>query len=96
MKTIEKLISIAIISLLLSTTIYAECRRSYVCDDYGDNCRYMDICDDSLDLPSIEIDPLPSLPTLDLKPLPSLDLPPLGTSQCEYKLVNGEWQNVCW
>ena len=68
---------------------------AYVCDDDGYNCRYMDICDDPLDLPSLEIDPLPSLPTLEIKPLPSLDLPPIGTSKCEYMMVNGQWQNVC-
>lgn len=81
--------------LVISANVYAECRRSYVCDDWGSNCRYMDICDDSLDLPSVGLNPLPSLPTSDLKPLPSVDLPPLGTSNCEYKQVNGLWQNVC-
>ena len=96
MKTMQKVTLIGISSLLLSTVAYAECRRSYVCDDYGNNCQYIDICDDSLDLPSVDVDPLPALPTTDLKPLPSADLPPLGTSQCEYKQVNGKWQNVCW
>jgi len=32
---------------------------------------------------------------MELKPLPSLALPPLGASKCEYKQVNGHWQNVC-
>jgi len=96
MKTSKKVTLTAIAILVISSAAYAECRRSYVCDDYGNNCQYMDICDDLLDLPSVDIDPLPSLPTTDLKPLPSLDLPPLGTSQCEYKQVNGEWRNVCW
>ena len=96
MRTMQKVTLFGIACLIISSTAYAECQRSYVCDDYGSNCQYMDICDDSLDLPSVDIDPLPSLPTTDLKPLPSLDLPPLGTSQCEYKQVDGEWQNVCW
>jgi hypothetical protein len=96
MTAIQKLMLIGFINLIMSSTVHADCKRSYVCDDYGSNCKYMDICGDSLDLPSIESDPRPSLPTLDLKPLPSLNLPPLGTSQCEYKQVNGQWENVCW
>lgn len=87
--------SIFFVGMIFSSMSFAECRRAHVCDDYGQNCRYMDVCDDLLDLPSVDIDPLPSLPTTDLKPLPSLDLPPLGTSKCEYKQVNGRWQNIC-
>jgi len=65
-KTIHKFTFFGIVNLIISSTAYAECRRSYVCDDYGNNCQYMDICDESLDLPSVDIDPLPSLPTTDL------------------------------
>ncbi|MCF6261640.1 MAG: hypothetical protein L3J98_16005 [Gammaproteobacteria bacterium] len=96
MNIIRKLILCGFATLVFSGNSYAECTRSYVCDDWGNNCKYMDICNDSLDLPSVGLDPLPSLPTTDLKPLPSVDLPPLGTSNCEYKQVNGRWQNICW
>lgn len=96
MKKLEKFFFTTLILTLLSSIVSAECRRSYVCDDWGNNCRYMDICDDSLDLPSVDLNPLPSLPSIELKPLPSLELPPIGTSKCEYKQVNGRWQNVCW
>lgn len=27
--------------------------------------------------------------------LPSVSLPPLGATECEYKQVNGIWQNIC-
>ena len=91
-----KLTLMGIIGLTISTIAYADCRKSYVCDDYGRNCQYMDICSSTLDLPSTNLPPLPALPSTSLKPLPSLDLPPLGTSRCEYKQVNGIWQNVCW
>ena len=73
----------------------ARCRKSQVCDDYGNNCRVEDICDSTLDLPSVELAPLRPLPSMDLKPLPSLELPPLGTTKCQYMQVNGRWQNVC-
>jgi hypothetical protein len=73
----------------------ARCRKSQVCDDYGNNCRVMDVCDNTLDLPSVELPPLRPLPSTELKPLPSLELPPLGTTQCQYMQVNGRWQNVC-
>ena len=73
----------------------AACRKSQVCDDYGNNCRIQDICDSNLDLPSIELAPLRPLPSTELKPLPSIELPPLGTSHCEYMQVNGRWQNIC-
>lgn len=89
---------IIFISLFLgiSTIVDAKCRKSYVCGDHGSNCRYMDICDSTIDLPSIDINPLPAMPATRLKPLKSIDLPPLGTSQCEYEQVNGRWRNICW
>ncbi|MOA00764.1 hypothetical protein D3C78_1201380 [compost metagenome] len=73
----------------------ASCRKAQVCNDFGMNCRVQQICDSTTDLPSIEVDPIPPLPSTELKPLPSVGLPPLGTSKCEYKQVNGQWLNVC-
>jgi hypothetical protein len=90
-----KKLLLVIALLALSTISYAMCRKSNVCDDYGHNCRVQDICDSNLDLPSVGLAPLTPLPTMELKPLPSLALPPLGSSKCEYKQVNGRWQNVC-
>lgn len=84
-----------LLTLLLSGYTQGDCQMSYVCHDYGSDCEYIDICDDALDLPSVDVPPLPALPSTDMKPLPSLDLPPLGTGECEYKQVDGEWQNVC-
>ncbi len=74
---------------------HAECKRAHVCDNYGQNCSYRDICTSTLDLPSVGLNPLPSLPSMELMPLPSMQLPPLGTTRCEYKQVNGQWRNVC-
>ena len=96
MKATQAAFLAAVTVISVSTAAFADCRRSYVCDDWGNNCSYMDVCDGSLDLPSVGLDPLPSLPSMELKPLPSMDLPPLGTSKCEYKQVNGMWQNICW
>ena len=73
----------------------AECRKSQVCDDYGMSCQVQDICENSLDFPSVEMAPLVPLPSTELKPLPSVNLPPLGTTQCQYMQVNGQWQNIC-
>ena len=86
-------IVIFIFFILTSFQINAACRSSKVCDGYG-NCSIQDVCDSTLDLPSMDIAPL-SLPSMDLKPMPSLDLPPLGTTDCQYMQVNGIWQNVC-
>ena len=83
------------LALSFATSAYAACRMAHVCDDYGNNCRYQNICNSSLDLPSVGLNPLPSLLSMELKPLPSMELPPLGTSKCEYKQVNGHWQNIC-
>jgi hypothetical protein len=84
-----------LLPLLFSYDAIAACHKSQVCDDYGDNCEVRDICNSSLDLPSVELAPLRPLPTLDLKPLPSMGIPPIGTSKCEYKQVNGRWRNIC-
>ncbi|MDH3310549.1 MAG: hypothetical protein OEM48_11685 [Gammaproteobacteria bacterium] len=94
---INKLLIVAVVFAIgISANADAKCRRVQVCDDYGMNCRAQDLCNSTLDLPSVDIDPLTPLPSTDLKPLPSIDLPPLRTSKCEYKQVNGQWQNVCW
>jgi len=89
------LISIVVSGVLLSSNANAQCRKSNVCDDYGQNCVVMDICDSSMDLPSIGFAPISSFPSMQLKPLPSLSLPPLGTSSCQFMQVNGLWQNIC-
>jgi hypothetical protein len=75
--------------------VHASCKKSQACDDYGQNCRVIDICDSTIDLPSVELPPLRPLPAIELKPLPSVELPPLGTTNCQYIQVNGHWQNVC-
>lgn len=90
-----KKIILALAVLLYSVPAHAACHRAAICDDYGQNCQYRDVCDSTLDLPSVELDPLPPLPSVALKPLPSVGLPPLGTSNCQYMQVNGRWQNIC-
>jgi hypothetical protein len=88
-------LAVSVVASIFASTAYAECRRASVCDDYGQNCRYQDVCDSTIDLPSVGLNPLPALPSVELKPLPSMELPPLGTSKCEYQQVNGQWQNIC-
>jgi len=95
MSKLSPVIFATIAVFAFSTNADAECRRASLCDDNGMNCQYQDVCDSTMDLPSVDINPLPALPSMELKPLPSLDLPPLGTSHCEYRQVNGQWQNVC-
>lgn len=90
-----KLLIATVIGLGSAGASNAECRKAQVCDDFGMNCRVQQICSSTTDLPSIELDPLTPLPSTRLKPLPSVGLPPLGARQCEYKQVNGQWQNVC-
>jgi hypothetical protein len=91
----SKLKAVCFALVFIGPSAWAECRKANVCDDYGRNCRIEQVCEGYLDLPSIELDPLPSLPTLELKPLPSLELPPIGTTHCEYQQVNGKWRNIC-
>ncbi len=95
MRTSIPLFFAVAVSLGVAGIAEAKCRKAQVCDDYGMNCQVQDICDGTLDLPSVDLPPLRPLPSTELKPLPSLDLPPLGTTKCEYKQVNGQWQNVC-
>lgn len=95
MNKFTQLILAVLATLAFATNAYAECRRAHICDDYGQNCRYQDICDSTLDLPSVGLNPLPASPSMELKPLPSMELAPLGTNKCEYRQVNGRWQNVC-
>lgn len=95
MKIATKAVIATVLVVGFANIANAACRKSQVCDDYGNNCRVQDICDSTLDLPSVELAPLRPLPSMELKPLPSMELPPLGTTQCQYMQVNGRWQNVC-
>ena len=45
MNKLTQFIFTVLVTLLFATNVYAECRRSHVCDDFGRNCRYQDICD---------------------------------------------------
>jgi len=80
---------------IFTASALAQCQQAQVCDDRGQNCQVRQICGSSLDLPGINLPPLQPLPSMELKPLPSMQLPPLGTTRCEYKQVNGRWQNIC-
>ena len=90
-----KLFVFLITTISVITVAEARCRKVQVCNDFGMNCKVKQLCESSLDLPSIELAPLQPLPSTRLKPLPSVSLPPLGTSKCEHKQVNGFWQNIC-
>lgn len=65
-------------TLWLGSPVEARCRRSQVCDDFGQNCQVEDLCDSRMGLPSTNLPPLPPLPSTKLKPLPPTGLPPLG------------------
>jgi len=84
-----------IVAMGIPGSVEAICHKAQVCDDYGMNCQVQDICDSSIDVPSVDVTPIQPLPSTEIKPLPSVGLPPLGTTRCEYKQVNGHWQNVC-
>lgn len=89
------LTTIILVAVGISATAEAKCRKSWVCDDYGQNCKTQQICDSKLDLPSTNVTPIKPLPSTKVKPLPSTKVPPIGTKKCEYKQVNGLWKNVC-
>lgn len=89
-----KLLSFWVI-YLFSTVSMAVCQKAQICDDYGMNCQVRDVCESTLDLPSVGLAPLPPLPSMEIKPLPSMQLPPLGTTRCQQIQVNGRWQNLC-
>lgn len=95
MKIGSRLFIGAIIAFGILDISEANCRKAQVCDDHGMNCQVQDLCDSTIDLPSVGLAPLTPLPSTQLKPLPSVGLPPLGTAQCQYMQVNGQWQNVC-
>lgn len=87
--------TILFLTLLAALNADAKCKKSYVCDDYNQNCRYVDICDNSMDMPSMEMDPPPSMNMPGLKPFKSMQFPPMGTTECRQMVVNGRWEEVC-
>ena len=96
MITLVRIVAIlAILYFVFFSEARAECNKANVCDDDGKNCRVVDVCDSYLDLPDVGVAPLKSLPPVRPKPLPSATLPPLGTIECEYRQVDGKWQELC-
>ena len=82
-------------ALLLTLPIGAEarCRVTWV-DGYQQQ-----LCDNTFDVPGVNLPGLEPLPNVSLPPLPPVGLPPLGTSSCRQAQVaiNGryEWRTVC-
>ena len=95
MKNVTLSVVLMLVLSFFTTSVVAQCRQAQVCDDRGQNCSVRQICGSTMDLPGINLPPLQPMPSMELKPLPSMQLPPLGTTRCEYKQVNGRWQNVC-
>ncbi|MCF6197726.1 MAG: hypothetical protein L3J50_13610 [Emcibacter sp.] len=95
MNILGKLLVGVVLFLVITVNAKAQCRKVQICDDYGMNCQVRQVCSNTFDLPSVEVDPITPLPSTKIKPLPPIGLPPLGTGKCEYRQVNGIWQNVC-
>jgi hypothetical protein len=95
MRILISVFFILFLSLPIFADVQAACVRSWICDDRGHNCRVTQVCDSTIDLPSVGLAPLRPLPSVRLKPLPSVGLPPLGTRSCAWRQVNGQWLNVC-
>lgn len=84
-----------ILLVLFSQAAFAECKKEYKCDEYGD-CDIVQVCDSTVDLPAINIpDIREKKPAFGLKPLPSVALPPLGTQKCSWQFVGGIYKNIC-
>ena len=63
---------------------YAKCERVSICDDYGMNCRTQQLCDNSYDVPGVNVvSPYVNRPQV--KPIQTPRVPPIGTSRCQQK-----------
>lgn len=85
---------LGLVSMLFAIPSYAVCHKQQVCDGMG-NCEIEDICQSTLDLPSVEVDPIMRPYAPSIQPIQMPIIPPIGTTSCRLRQVNGYWQNVC-
>jgi len=88
-----RIMMIILIAVVISmpATAYSVCRMKCVWNAQG-ICEYKNVCDGAYNMPDYTIPPASPVPPP--KPLPVY--PPYGTSQCQWILVNNQWQSVCW
>lgn len=85
----KKLILISLISF----KTYGLCVVQTTCGPKG--CGPITVCDNSLDLPSMNLPSLDTNELMPVQPLQPLALPPLGTTYCGLQYINGKFVNVC-
>lgn len=90
---------LVLFAFILSSLSLGVCYVKQVCDSWG-NCSPQQVCDNTYDIPSVDIAPIqPVVPPV-VEPLPSMTLPPLGTTSCKKMRVcdsfgNCQWQELC-
>ena len=84
------------LGLFLASRSEAGCQNMYQTDYYG-NQRIVQVCDNSMDLPAMNLPNVGDLtaPRGGVAPLPSGNLPPLGTQSCRVVFVGGQYREVC-
>ena len=71
----------------------ATCHWVYLCDAYG-HCDYVQVCDNSLDLPTVRLKPLPRITPIVPPEPPSIEpIPPIGAGRGHhlYNPDNRKW-----
>jgi hypothetical protein len=88
-----KIMIFMLIAIFVSMPVMANtiCRRECVWNIRVAACDYQIVCKEIPEPPEYPPNAY-SYPSP--KPLPVY--PPYGTSQCQWILINNEWQNVCW
>src|ERR1044072_8701469 len=76
MKTLTPLIGMAVLHV---SSALADCHKVNRIDPYG-RSRVIQLCDNTFDLPSIELDPSPSVATPTVQPGQIPTPPPVGTT----------------
>lgn len=86
---------IMLILLLTSSQANAICTSHWMCDDNGGNCELEDLCENDYDFPSINVPPIEGVYLPQVRPLLTPMVPPIGADDCDYEMVDGEYQIVC-
>lgn len=84
--------------LVTPLQVIAACRWTWDCS--RGPCRQVQVCDDSLDMPTIRPPAIAPIPPPSIAPIPPPTLPPLGTSQCRQAYLcdnfgRCHWETVC-
>lgn len=85
----------SVLLLAFADPAAARCHVEWDCSG-GYPCRQVQICDNSIDLPSIPPPGISPIPPPSIRPIPQPVVPPVGTTQCQPTYLCDNFGRCAW